>query len=213
MRGTQEVLDEMLVLASQSGDAHAFEILARRWHPRLVRHAVRFTKDADAAAEAAQEAWIGIVRGIRRLRDPARFGPWARRIVRHKARDWIRRQTRRRSASEEAWELERWRSVHGPAARVEPRLEIRRAMRRLTEEQVTILRLFYVDDLPVVEISEALGIPVGTVKSRLFYARRALREAVLARRDGRTGPLEGAREAGTPARTDTEPDSGSGGER
>lgn len=183
MRGAREVLDEMLVLSCQRGDAKALELLARRWHPRLLRHAYRLTGDREAAADTAQDAWIGIVRGIRRLRDPARFGAWALHIVQNKSRDWIRKESRRRDATLEFESRsladptvsgnseENERSMGGGDV-----LLLRRAMEDLSDEQRAILRLFYVEDRSVGEIAEIVGLRPGTVKSRLFYTRRRLRE-------------------------------------
>lgn len=188
MRGAREVLDDMLVLSCQSGDARALELLARRWHPRLLRHAYRLTGNREAAADAAQDAWIGIVRGIRGLRDPARFGSWALQIVRNKSRDWIRGEARRRGAEREmesresAGEGLRGGVSHdklGETAHADADVaNLRRAMAHLSDVQRVILRLFYVEDRSVGEISEILTLPPGTVKSRLFYARRRLRESV-----------------------------------
>lgn len=70
------VLDEYLVLQSQVGDSDAFGLLVQRWHARLVRHALRYTHDSEAAQDAAREAWLGIVRGLASLGDPALFRPW-----------------------------------------------------------------------------------------------------------------------------------------
>ena len=91
MRSRQDVFNDLLVLRCQGGDGDALEALARAWHPRLLRHAFRLTGQADAAAEVAQEAWMAIVRGLGRLRDPAVFRGWAYRIVANKSRDWVRR--------------------------------------------------------------------------------------------------------------------------
>ncbi len=187
MRGAREVLDDMLVLSCQSGDARALELLARRWHPRLIQHAYRLTGNREAAADAAQEAWIGIVRGMRGLRDPALFGSWALRIVRNKSRDWIRKESRRRGAARELESLAAADGAHSgpgtedsdPSAGSHAAVaSLRRAMEHLSEEQRVILRLFYVEDRSVAEIAEILGRPPGTVKSRLFYARRRLRESL-----------------------------------
>lgn len=187
MRQARDVLDDMLVLSCQSGDARALELLARRWHPRLVRHAFRLTGNREAAADAAQEAWIGIVRGIRGIRDPAKFGSWAIRIVQNKSRDWIRKETRCRAAVERLENPDPVEESNPTAAKfvdsVSPETALlRESMGQLSEEQRVIVRLFYVEDRPVGEIADILGLPVGTVKSRLFYARRRLRESFEAAR-------------------------------
>ncbi len=83
-------LDELLVLRCQDGDGGAMDELVRRWHGRLLRHAWHLTRREDAASDVTQDAWVGIVRGIRRLSDPAMFRVWAYRIVTHKCADWMR---------------------------------------------------------------------------------------------------------------------------
>jgi len=174
----------MLVLQCQAGDAAAFEQIAGRWQGRLVAHAARLLGDREAASEAAQEAWVAIVRGIRRLDDPSRFAPWAYRIVRHKCTDRLRRVTRTRAreteldveASEDGGESaeihvhDRDRDAAIAAMRV--------AIRELPTEHRTLLTLFYFEDFAVAEIAEALGIPPGTVKSRLFHLRARLRTMI-----------------------------------
>ena len=86
-----EILDEYLVLRGQGGDREAMRSLVDLLHPRLVAHAWHLTGDRNAADDVVQEAWLAIVRGLRRLRDPARFRSWALKIVTFKCRDWIRR--------------------------------------------------------------------------------------------------------------------------
>lgn len=184
MRGAREVLDEYLVLSCQNGDETALELLARRWNERLLGHAFRVTGDPDQAAEAVQEAWIGIVRGIRGLDDPRRFGAWALAIVRNKCRDGIRGEVRRRrradrlSADPTATPSSTEDVGPDAEARRDRARRIRRGMAELSDEQRAIVRLFYVEDRPVAEIADVLGLPVGTVKSRLFYARRRLKETL-----------------------------------
>lgn len=74
MRTLANVVDEYLVLGAQQGQVEAFESLARRWHPRLLRHARRLTGETEGAQEAVQDAWLSIARGLARLQDPASFG-------------------------------------------------------------------------------------------------------------------------------------------
>jgi len=82
---SDRVLDELLVLRCQDGEANAFEELVGHWQRKLLRHALHLTGDADGANDVVQEAWFAIVRGIGRIDDPARFPAWAYRIVTHKA--------------------------------------------------------------------------------------------------------------------------------
>lgn len=165
------VLDEYLVTASQNGDRRAMRILVARWTPRFRRLANRYVGDREAALDVAQDAWIGVIRGLDGLRDPSRFRAWSYRIVANKARDHIRReQTRRGALSGRGgpWMVEL--SVQDTTS-----VDLREAINRLSGEQRTLLWLYYGDDLSVGEIAAVLGVPRGTVKSRLFHARQALK--------------------------------------
>jgi RNA polymerase sigma-70 factor (ECF subfamily) len=173
VRTRGDVVDDLLVLAAQAGDAAAFERLAARWHPRILRHARRLTRDADAAADIAQDTWMAVVRGLGRLRDPSRFGPWALRIAGRRAADWIgsRAQARTRAAQGE----------DAPGAAVpdtsgdERVARLRAAFRTLAAADRLLMTLYYVEGYSVAEAAIILEVPPGTVKSRLFHARERLR--------------------------------------
>jgi RNA polymerase sigma-70 factor (ECF subfamily) len=183
-RSTAEVLDDWLVLAAQGGSAEAFETLAERWHRRIVAHAYRRLSHAEGAAEAAQEAWLAIARGLSSLDDPARFSSWAYRIVDRKAVDWLRNRRRSRAMDDRIGQDPdlRSRAVSPPADdpsgapdRLEAVDRLRRELRRLPAEQQALLALFYTEGRSVRQIADALDIPEGTVKSRLFHARQQLK--------------------------------------
>jgi RNA polymerase sigma-70 factor (ECF subfamily) len=171
-RDRGDVLDELLVLRCQCGDAGALELLARRWHPRMLRDAAHLTGDADAARDVAQEAWIGIARNLSRLRDPARFRIWAHRIVVHKSRDWIRREQANRRAVQRVPDQAEQPSTEQHSDEV---TRVKASLGKLPADQRTVLSWFYLEEMSVREIAEALSIPEGTVKSRLYNARNALR--------------------------------------
>jgi len=153
------------------GDVEAFARLVRRWHARLLRHARYFTRDTEAAQDVAQDTWMAIVRGIRALHDPAHFRAWAFHIVANKARDWVRREQARRRATRqvEAEPTSDGGTLSGEIERV------RAGLTELEPGQRCILTWFYLEEMSLADIAEALEIPVGTVKSRLFHARNALR--------------------------------------
>ena len=172
-RPTDQLVDELLVMRCQSGEAGAMDSLVRRWQRPLWRYAHRLTGRPEAAWEVAQEAWMGIVRGIRKLDDPASFRKWAYRIVTNKAADWIRRRRRLRDRTEA---LDEQVPAAPRAADGDDRLDrVREAIRRLPPGLRAIVSLHYVDDFTVAEIAEILRIPAGTVKSRLHHARNELR--------------------------------------
>ncbi len=177
MRTPDDIHDELLVIRCQDGDREALAELVERWQPKLLRQAMRLTGTADAAADVAQETWLAIVRGIRRLDDPAAFRDWAYRIVTHKCADWVRRRQRQRAAGGPL--------VAEPAA-VPPPTEdpsgdiaaLRHALKLLPTQQKAILAMFYLDCLPIRLIAEMLSLPEGTVKSRLYHARCHLKEVL-----------------------------------
>ena len=172
--------DELLVLKCQDGDAPALDELVSRWQGRFVGHACRLTGQPEAARDAVQEAWLAIVRGLGRLDDPARFGPWAYRIVGNKAIDWVRRQGRRRRIDQELLDTQRRQedlSRRDSTGDREHELLVQ-ALHALAPDRQALLGLYYQDGFSVREIAEILEIPAGTVKSRLFHARHQLKEAL-----------------------------------
>ncbi|MEM8952889.1 MAG: sigma-70 family RNA polymerase sigma factor [Verrucomicrobiota bacterium] len=177
-RDLEDVGDEWLVLRSQEGSAGALEALLRRWQERLWLYAVRLTGDEDAARDVTQEALIAIARGIRRLRDPARFRAWAYRIVGNRSRDWVRGRVRRRRLAAESEEAAALRRAEAGGGEPGALVRLREGLERLPEGERELLRLHYQAGLSVVEIAEVEGIPAGTVKSRLYRAREHLKAIV-----------------------------------
>jgi RNA polymerase sigma-70 factor (ECF subfamily) len=167
--------DELLVLRCQEGDAEAFELLVDRWQRRLWRHAWRLTGDESSAWDALQEAWIGISRGIVRLADAAVFPAWAYQIVSNKCRDLLRRERRRREVTEiySEWMQQEGQEV---ATTEEQHSSLKEALEQLSGPDRAVLSLRYEEQFDTAEIADILGVPEGTVKSRLYYARKRLRK-------------------------------------
>jgi len=173
---SRQVLTELLVLSAQAGRVQALAALVAIWQAPLLRHARRLTACDDAAADVMQESWLEIHRCLGRLEDPARFAPWAYRIVTYRSAHWVRKRQRRRQAEQTI--KESWAQAPGSeeTQRVDSVDAVRGALRRLSADQQAILELRYVEEFSTEQIAEALGIAVGTVKSRLFHARQKLRE-------------------------------------
>ncbi len=167
----EQIIDELLVMECQDGSARALDRLVSRWQKRLWRYAYRLTGDTEAAWEVMQESWLGVIRGLSRLNDPARFRPWIYQIVTHKADDWIARnaQARQRRAELKPEEPEESREGH------EESDELQRLLRGLPDQSKTVLTLYYLEGLPIAEVAKVLNIPEGTVKSRLHAARNELK--------------------------------------
>ena len=175
-RTPEDIQDELLVLRCQEGDDESLRALIDRWQPRLGRLAGRLTRDRDASRDIVQDAWLAIVRGIKRLDDPARFRSWAYRIVSNKCMDWTRRRVvRRKAAREREGTIENATDESDATDEVNG---LRVALAHLPIDQRAILSLHYLDGMGLLEIARVLGVPVGTVKSRLYHARNRLREAM-----------------------------------
>ena len=171
-----QILDEFLVAAARTGDARAFGMLAERWHAKLVAHAWRLTGDPEMARDAAQEAWLEILRGLRRLADERAFPAWAYRIVTRRCAKLIGAAVRRRDlAARVAAEPEA--EAPEPGTCLEQR-RLRAAIAALPPPQRSAIALFYLEEMSVAEVAVALDVPVGTVKTRLLHARQKLREAL-----------------------------------
>jgi RNA polymerase sigma-70 factor (ECF subfamily) len=135
-------------------------------------------RDDAAAWDVLQEAWMCMLKGLRRLDDPGAFPGWAYRIVTFKCVDHMRRVERRRRV-----EGQRQVRATEPTGQEDGDVaELRVALADLSVEQRAILSLHYHEELRVERIAEILGIPAGTVKSRLHHARAALKERIERRR-------------------------------
>jgi RNA polymerase sigma factor (sigma-70 family) len=167
--------DELLVLRCQEGDAEAFERLVGRWQRRLWRHAWRLIGDESTAWDVVQETWIGISRGIARLADAAAFPAWAYQIVSNKCRDSVRRDRRRREVAETYSEWMQGQEQEAAIAEVQHG-DLKEALDQLSGPDRAVLSLRYEENFDMAEIACILGVPEGTVKSRLFYARGRLRK-------------------------------------
>ena len=172
----RNALSAWYVAGVRSGDEGAARGLIDLWGRRLMAHAVRLLGETEGARDAVQDAWIDIFRGLHGLADDDAFLPWALRIVSRKvARLIARRQKDRRLAAAARIEpIEAFSPPSDMASREEAQ-QVRRALGTLSADHRATVALFYLEDLTVPEVAEALGVPVGTVKTRLMHARRRLR--------------------------------------
>lgn len=166
-----KALDEYQVLLAQDGDREAFTLLYTRWHPRLLRFAYRQTGNADAAQDVMQEAALTIAKNIARLKDPSLFSPWAYTIVRRRAADYIGKAARNRKAAQALADI----PPSYEAVSTDDKLTLKHALAVLPDRDRQILKLFYLDGMSGPEIAAGMGLPIGTVKSRLYAARSKLK--------------------------------------
>ena len=176
---TDRVYDALLVTQARRGDRRAAERLAARWYPRLLRTARRLLRDEEQAREAVQEAWTGICRGWYRLNQAEKFPAWAYGILRRKCTDRLRLTIKNRDklVSDEA--LETLAAPQSPVALS----DIEKAFDDLPEPQRLCAIFYFAEGLSLREVATAAAIPVGTAKSRLFHARKALQASLKGEND------------------------------
>lgn len=175
-------MHQALVDQAKRGDREAFDALARVVGDRCMAIAFRILRDADRADDAVQASLITAWRELRSLRDSDRFEPWLHRILTRECYAEARRH-RRWSAEVRILPTPDRREL-GEISAVDIRDELDRAFRRLTLEQRAVLVFRHYVDLPLAEVAQHLGIPIGTAKSRLHHATNALRASLEA--DART---------------------------
>jgi RNA polymerase sigma-70 factor (ECF subfamily) len=163
--------DTALTLAAQRGDLEAFETLVRAHTPAVFAHAVRFFGDANAAEDVVQEVWIKVYRSLDSFDGRSKFTTWLYRVTRNTCLDQVR-QGKRLPVPTESFE-----PVPAPgdlADAVALSASMESALLQLAPEDRDALSAVSVFDLSYAEAAENLGVPVGTVKSRVFRARRTL---------------------------------------
>jgi RNA polymerase sigma-70 factor (ECF subfamily) len=176
-------VERALVELARGGDEEAFASLIRMAGDRLMAIAFRILRDVDRAEDAVQQAIVTAWRELPTLRDPDRFGGWLYRVLVNAC--YVEaRKTRRWDAKVRVLDPDMSGGSSADLLSIEDRDELERAFRRLPPEQRAAFVLHHYTGLPLAEIGEILGIPVGTVKSRLHYATAGLRAAIEA--DART---------------------------
>lgn len=182
-------MDADLVIRAQHGDQQAFASLAVAVGDRLHALSHRILRDVDLAEDATQHALLAIWRDLPQLRDPARFDAWSYRLLLRacyaegrRARQWAP-NLRILPVDEPA----------GPDAMgsVHDRDQLERGFRRLSIDHRAVVVLHHYLELPLEQIAEILGVPLGTAKSRLLHAMRGLRAALDA--DARPAQQEAVR--------------------
>lgn len=186
--------EKRLVERCVRGDNEAFNELIRRFEKQVYSLAYRLTGNHDDAEDVASEAFVRAYNAIRRFRGASALSTWLYRIVTNVYLD-----ERKRRAAHPQSSLEEYLDV--PDGQVKRQIEdsspgpeeiaelaerssvLQAAINSLPDFQKTMIVLFHIQELPYDEIAQILNMPVGTVKSRLNRARRALRDKLLAQRE------------------------------
>ena len=181
-------MHDELVRQAQRGDTEAFDALARLVGDRCLAIAVRILRDIDLAEDAVQGALITAWTELPALRDRSRFEPWLHRILTHAC---YAESRRRRRWSEGLRVIPAvGADAHDDYLTVDDRDLLERAIRRLTVEQRAVLVFHHYLGLSIAEVAARIGLPLGTAKSRLHHATRALRASVEADARSSADPQE-----------------------
>jgi RNA polymerase sigma-70 factor, ECF subfamily len=165
-----------LVERAQRGDHEAFDVLATAAYHRLYAIARRILRDGYAAEDAVQEALVRAWRDLWGLRDPDAFDAWLHRLLVRSCADYQRRTWKTRL--DVAVDLIDSPSAPDEVTRLMDRDALDRAFDRLSFDHRAVVVLTHYAGLTGPEVAEILGIPVGTVASRLHYALRAMRAEI-----------------------------------
>ncbi|MGD9496274.1 MAG: RNA polymerase sigma factor [Armatimonadota bacterium] len=179
MAGTPRAEDiwlQLLALRCRRGDAEALAALVREFQDRLLYYLRRLVDSEDDAWDVLQQTRLGVFRGIRSMRDPERLVPWLYRIARNTAARHLRHRLVDDGTQDDSIDLD---TVEGPEdPPVADGIAVHEELGTLSVAHREVLVLHFLEDLSVAEIAEIVGVPAGTVKSRLHYARRRLRDAL-----------------------------------
>jgi len=159
------VEDADLIARVRRGDVEAYNALVSRWEKRVFNYLLRLTASPDDALDLSQDAFLKAYQNIRKLDDPARFGPWLFRIAHNEAYSLFRKR-RPETALEDAG-TER---NSAPGFSMDLSLAVTAALDRLNPEQREAVVLKVYEGFKFEEMAEILGAPVSTVKSRLYTA-------------------------------------------
>lgn len=192
MGDSETIYSRLLVVRCQLGERDALEELVARWERPLLFYVRRFVRDEHDARQVMQDVWLKVFAGLGALRDPERLAPWLYRLARNTFMDHLRdRYTRDQlleAARSDAAACTGGPDAQAPAAADETAWlvaaeEVHYGLSRVSVVDREVLTLYFLEDLSVDEIAAVIGVPPGTVKSRLFNARKALRQ-VLATQKG-----------------------------
>jgi RNA polymerase sigma factor (sigma-70 family) len=166
-----------LVLRCRQGQKSAFEELIRMWEKRLFYYVHRLVDDEHDAWQILQETWLKVLRSIHKLREPKKLPAWLYSTARNTAVTHLRYEYARKSLLENNENISK---EMGPDTllRIDDVEQMHYGLGRLSLPHREVLTLFFLQDLSLEDIALVLDIPVGTVKSRLYHAKRSLKNVL-----------------------------------
>jgi len=168
---------DMLIEAAKRGDKKAFESIVDRYHNELYYTALGILRSGWDALDVCQETFLKVFSSLDTLKDTSKFRFWMNRILINKCNDHFRR-------NKKVTVVEHIENEGFIEQGKEENIDLLKALSSLKEDARIVLTLRYFQDMPVKEIASLLGIPEGTVKSRLSYGLKELRKLMKVSRKG-----------------------------
>ena len=171
--GAERVYRSVLVVRCQAGDRTAFEELVALYQPRLHYFLARMIGEDHAADDLLQEVWFDVYRGVARLADPGAFPAWLYQIARRRALGSLRKR-HTPPLSLEGINVPNHEAADDDFS-AEDAERAYTALEHLAPEHREVLLLRFIEEMSYEDIARVTGCPLGTVRSRIHYAKRALR--------------------------------------
>jgi RNA polymerase sigma factor (sigma-70 family) len=185
-----EISDEELVLRSQQGDMPAFEQLVERYHGKIYGLTYNMTSNREDAEDLTQEVFVKAYEALPRFKGKASFYTWIYRIAVNKTINYRKKRNRKRALSLDQFDQEiklddvyhELTTKGSPLRNIslsELQIKLNEAMMNLSEKHRTVVVMHDMQGIPHEEIAKVVGSSVGTIRSRLFYARRQLQTELM----------------------------------
>jgi RNA polymerase sigma-70 factor (ECF subfamily) len=173
----EQIYERLLVVRAQAGDEAAFSELVERFSPRLRYFLRKMLASADGAEDALQDVWLDVLRHLPRLADPQALVAWLYRIARDQAFGRLRKRSRSEQPLDETSVIDTAAAEEGDFS-PEDAAQIHTALDELPADHREVLVLRFLEEMSYEEIARVVGCQLGTVRSRIHYAKRALRKAL-----------------------------------
>ncbi|MCA9870870.1 MAG: RNA polymerase sigma factor [Caldilineae bacterium] len=174
--------DGQLIAQIRRGDLRAFEALYNKYRSQVYRAALAITNDTGAAEDILQDCFLRLHANIDRIDGSTPISPWLHRVTVNLAYNYVAKRKRRANPAESVFEALHATANHSMERHVESaatRDEVQEAIDSLSLPHRVVITLFYLSEFSIEEIAYILDCPVGTVKSRLHYARNILRKRLM----------------------------------
>jgi len=170
------VYEQLLVLRCQAGDGAAFTELVGRYGPRVRYYLRKVVGDRHEADDLLQDVWVDVFRALPRLADPVAFPAWLYRLARDRAFRRLRRRPPPCQLDPEHEPADR--TEKGDGFTADDISWVHAALDRLPHEHREVLVLRFLEGMAYEDVARVVGCPLGTVKSRIYHAKRSLYRAI-----------------------------------